>query len=192
MLMPHWDYFRTVESDLEQSLRYVECHKDNDGTYSLEFARLIMAACAEIDTVCKQLCRCIAPTKCQPERLPDYSEVILPRYSSLPEIGITIPRYERLVRPWQGWTKDSSPEWWRAYNKIKHTRTEHFHLANLTNALGAVAGLMAMVLYLYRERNDGVQVEIPESYGPRLLDIADERPPSEWSGGGVFWGYRLP
>lgn len=190
--MPHWDYFRTVESDLEKSLRYVECHTSNDGTYSLEFARIIMAACAEIDTVCKQLCRSIVPDGRQPERLPDYSEVILARYSLLPDIGITIPRYERLVRPWQEWSKDRSPEWWRAYNKIKHTRTEHFELASLANAIGATAGLMAMVLYLYRERNDGVPVEIPDTYRPRLLDIADERPPSDWGESEMTWSYWLP
>lgn len=192
MLMPHWDYFRIVEADLEHSLRYVECDERNDSAFSLEFAQLIMAACAEIDTVCKQLCRCLVPTGPQPDSLPGYAAVILARHSTLVNIAVTIPRYDRLVRPWQGWTKADSPEWWRAYNKIKHNRTEHFDVASLANAIKATAGLMALVLYLYRELNSGVPVDIPESYAPRLLDIVDESPSSGYINGGVFWEYKLP
>lgn len=193
MLMPHWDYFRTVESDLERSLRYVECDEANYGTYSLEFARLIMASCAEIDTVCKQLCRHICPDSSPPpKRIPAYAKCILAKHALLPHIEIKIARYGKVFRPWQHWTEANCPRWWTAYNHIKHSRTEHFCEATLRNAIESTAGLMTVVLYLYSELNGGALRPIPDSYGPRLFDIEVEESP-EWSGdSGVFWGYRLP
>src|SRR5438045_939603 len=59
----YWEYFLALDSDLETVARYVEFDPANYKTFSIEFVRLILAACSEIDTVAKLLCESIDATK---------------------------------------------------------------------------------------------------------------------------------
>jgi hypothetical protein len=43
------------------------------------------------------------------------------------------------------------PDWWRAYNEVKHHRHERYNSANLKNALNAVADLFLIALFHYNE-----------------------------------------
>ena len=52
----HWNYFLSVEADLLELSRFIEFDKRNYKCFSVEMARLLMAAAAEVDVVCKQLC----------------------------------------------------------------------------------------------------------------------------------------
>lgn len=60
-MQEHWRYFIALEQDLEGTTRYVEPAEDNFKTYSVEFTRLLLSACSEIDVVCKVLCQKIDP-----------------------------------------------------------------------------------------------------------------------------------
>ena len=57
----HWDYFLSLEEDLLRSVRFVEPVEDNFGTYSTEFAGVILGAASEVDVVLKLLCREVNP-----------------------------------------------------------------------------------------------------------------------------------
>lgn len=59
---PHWNYLFAIESDLERLSRFVEFDERNFDCFSLEISRVLLAAGAEIDVVCKQLCRNVDPT----------------------------------------------------------------------------------------------------------------------------------
>jgi len=59
MSLPHWEYFLSIETDLTQGMRYVEFAPENYATFSVEFARIIVAASAEFDAVAKALCNAI-------------------------------------------------------------------------------------------------------------------------------------
>ena len=61
MSLPHWEYFLSLESDLEDCSKYVEFTSTNYKTYSIEFAKIILLASAEFDTVAKELCKIINP-----------------------------------------------------------------------------------------------------------------------------------
>jgi hypothetical protein len=52
----HWDYFLALEDDLAKLARYIHFSTDNLDTYSIEFARLLMASTQEIDVLFKQIC----------------------------------------------------------------------------------------------------------------------------------------
>jgi len=52
MSFPHWQYFIAIESDLENTARYVEVAEDNFGTYSVEYSRILLSASSEIDPKC--------------------------------------------------------------------------------------------------------------------------------------------
>ena len=60
MSFPHWQYLIAIESDLENTARYVEVAEDNFGTYSVEYSRILLSASSEIDVISKSVCRELA------------------------------------------------------------------------------------------------------------------------------------
>jgi hypothetical protein len=144
----YWDYFLTIEDDLLATSRYVEFVSTNFQCYSLEYARLIMTAGAELDMVFKQLCNKISATH-RAESIGDYYDIIIPTF---PDI-LTKERYVKgcgiVLKPFDGWTKGFNPAWWSdGYNKIKHERNTNFDKATLKNTLDIVAAL-SIILYKY-------------------------------------------
>ena len=191
MPLQYWEYFLSIESDLDKCSRYIDFSNNNFDTYSVEFARIIMAAAAEFDAVAKEFCKLIDPAS-NASNICQYADEILQKYPHLVDIEMALYRYDISVKPWDSWSSTNSPSWWQAYNKIKHDRTAHFDLANLENAINAVAGLLSGILYFYYEKNGGKNEEISSFSGPRLLDVVDNRHSDGWSAGGIFWGYHLP
>lgn len=184
MSYPHWEYFLSIEADLASCARYVEFHDDNFSTYSVEFARVIIASGAEFDVVAKRLCARIDPAAKKPERINEYYSIITAKYPKFVDHVVHIPRFKMELKPWQSWTLDSAPHWWsRGYNKIKHERDTHFREANLENAIYSTAGLLLGIIYLYDALYDKVP-KIEMSAAPKLLDPLDypgTRPrPSSW------------
>ena len=145
MTHPHWQYFIAIESDLENSARYVEIAKNNFRTYSVEFTRILLSASSEVDVVSKLVCQRINPKK-KYGNIDDYRKCILDRYPKFPSFEITIPRYGLVRKPWRAWGKGENPSWWKSHNHVKHERSKFYGKANLENAIDAVAGLFCVVL----------------------------------------------
>lgn len=149
---PHWNYLFAIESDLERLSRFVEFDERNFDCFSLEISRVLLAAGAEIDVVCKQLCRNIDAASTA-ANINQYQDMIAKTYLDIPSFEIALPRFGLSLTPWSNWVKASNPPlWWTAHNKIKHHRDSEYHQGNLKNALNAVAGLFVVVLYLYKEK----------------------------------------
>ena len=166
----HWNYFLAIERDLEVLSRYVEFDSRNFKCFSLEIARILLAAGAEVDVVCKLICRA-SDAGSTAATINAYRAEL---NTAIPEIAtfeVLIPRFDLTLQPWEKWSGDSGvPLWWTAYNKIKHDRDSQYHQANLKNALNAVAGLFVVVLYLYRR--DAQAGELLPS--PQLVGVGDE------------------
>ena len=172
MSLPHWEYFLSIEADLAQCMRYVEFTQENFATFSVEFARIIVAASAEFDAVAKGLCKTI-DENAKPENIKQYQPVIVGRYPKFPQYKIHIPRIKLELQPWNTWTPEVSPDWWsKGYNKIKHQRDQHFASANLDNALNATAGLLAGIVYLYDATNGGFP-DVDLAAAPKLFEPQD-------------------
>lgn len=149
----HWQYFLALERSFDTTTRYVEVDKRNFTTYSIEYARLLLAAASEVDVVCKMLCMRIEP-ETGAGRINQYQPVILGAYPELPTMQVTLPRYGLEFRPWEGWEPNSAPQWWTAYNKVKHERHTEFERANLENVCNALSGLLCLCLLLYYHRGE--------------------------------------
>ena len=90
----------------------------------------------------------------------------------MPRFEVLAPRYGMKLRPWDNWTQPQGvPNWWTAYNKIKHHRHTEYHQANLKNVLNAVAGLFVACLYLYHDKAENGEL-IPS---PSILRPSEER-----------------
>jgi len=148
----HWNYFLAIERDIEVLSRYVEFDERNFRCFSIEIARIILSACAEVDVVCKQMCRA-NNSNSKAESINVYRTEIKSIVPGIPDFQVLMPRFGLTLQPWDEWrSRTGVPIWWTAYNKIKHHRDSHYHQASLRNALNAVAGLFVVVLYLYKDK----------------------------------------
>jgi hypothetical protein len=144
----HWNYYLTLEADIERLSRFVDITPDNYGVYSIEIARLLLTACSEVDVLARQLCEHLDPRD-KADDINAYRPILLRAIPSLTQEPVDILRYGLELTPWQNWLDNNPPEWWSAHNKVKHRRHEYFHRANLENILNAAAGLFLLTVYFY-------------------------------------------
>lgn len=150
----YWHYFLSLEQDFIKTTDYVEVSGENDKTFSIRYLQLILSVGSEVDVVMKLLCGRINPKKVfKRSDMDEYRKVILGVYPNFFDIGIPIHRYEILIRPWKEWEKGANPDWWHAYNDLKHERNIYFDKANLENTIASLAGLFGSLLYLYKVTN---------------------------------------
>ena len=147
--LSHWNYFLAVEEDLHRLSRFIEFSTENFDTHSLELARILFAASAEVDVVAKQLCERIIPG-CRVSKMNGYGDLLSRQLPILGETHVTIPRHGLTFQPWTNLQQGSPPDWWRAYNEVKHHRHERYRSANLKHALNAVSGLFLLLLFFYK------------------------------------------
>ena len=145
----YWNYYLELEDDFLQVSKYVAFEEANSGAYSLEFLKLLQAACAEVDTLGKVLAGLVnrnfkekQPSikkwwfeiQNEPLFAPDFWD------SKRIRLGQVIVSHNGwLQRPWKDYfyfravTKNGkeilklgessfSREWWRAYTEVKHSR----------------------------------------------------------------------
>jgi hypothetical protein len=137
----HWNYFLALERDMEAVARYVEFDESNFSTFSIELGQLLFAAASEVDVIAKLLCEYIDPAA-QRNNIQNYKAILRPALPQLPTAEVFVPRYGLTLSPWLNWRGTQNPQWWLAYNKVKHERNAHFNQATLKNALNALAGLL--------------------------------------------------
>lgn len=140
-----WNYFLMLESDLDNTSRYIE-PQGQENVYSFEFAKLLVLACTEIESVLKVMCKEIDPTV-KADKMSDYQPIITHRFPKITEAHVEINRLGRSVQPFLNW--DAQPlTWWRAYNGVKHNRESNFKDATYMNAVMALSGLYILIFYL--------------------------------------------
>lgn len=151
MRHPHWFYFISLEREFAETIQYVEVAPDNSETFSIAYMKLLFSAAVECEIVLKKLCERLEP-ECRPANINELRDIILRHIPGIAEVKIELPRYSRTEQPWSSWgsLEPKNPGWWRAYNKVKHKRSEEIQEANQANVISAVAGLFAALLYLYQ------------------------------------------
>jgi len=184
MSQKYWEYFLSIEADLDNCQRYIAFERSNYLAYSNEFAKIIMAASAEVDNVFKDLCSIIDASK-TPKNINQYCSIVTSRYPKITQMPIEISRYKISEVPWKGWNKNISPDWWKnGYNKIKHERTDNFSQANLKNSILSVGALFILILY-YHETVFGRGISVDFSRHPKLFT------PVKKGKEGMYW-YMSP
>lgn len=160
----HYNYFLALDADVENLSRFIEFNPDNYDAYSIEMARLMIAAASEVDVVAKLICKKVNQSS-KAENINQYKGVIKKAFPQLCEIKVLMPRYNLTLEPWINWKSNKTPEWWHYYNKVKHQRDKYFEQANLKNTLNAVAGLYVTVLHFYRhEANNAMLIPLPRLF----------------------------
>ena len=190
-----WQYYLSLEEELLATKKYVSFDKVNRKTYSLEYLKIYQAVCSEIDVVGKELARAVDSSLSDEGIKSIHSWWYYIQNSYIwDECGNELPRLEeRTVMfanafelcPWKRYSVEyvqspkrkyirlkqnpakwyKTPEWWTAYNEVKHRRmseTErdgervlNYTQANLENVSNAFAALYTLEYsYLSAVGND--------------------------------------
>lgn len=162
----HWPYFIALEKDVVTLSRYVDFSSPNMLTFSLEMARILLAAGAEADVLLKRICELNEPDS-KVCRIGDYFEIISRHHGSLFTFEVQLPRWGISLVPWEQWQQTAPPDWWTSYNKVKHHRASHFHRANLQCTIEAVAAVFVLNVYAAPEAaREGTLKPIPSIFRP--------------------------
>ena len=161
----HWNYFLSIEDDVDRLARFIEFTSNNFSAHSIEMARILFAAASEVDVVAKMLCTNVNSTQ-KAENINDYKNILDASFPKIKALNVFINRYGLTLTPWDNWKNNNSPDWWRSYNKVKHERNNYFQEANLKNALNAVAGLYLLLLHLHEKEMEEAKLKpCPKLFG---------------------------
>jgi hypothetical protein len=164
----YWNFYLRLEDEFLSTLKYVEFCKENYKTFSLEFLRLYLSVCSEIDVVGKVFAINVN------SRFDLKSSGIHKWWYELQDLtfgdkkicekSVAFRDVEEFV-PWKNYSveintrnqykccdKAKTPSWWRDYNKVKHNRTGmdddkssvNYSKANLLNLCNAFGGLFVL------------------------------------------------
>lgn len=150
-LFNYWNYYLSLEDDIARTSNYVE-PKGQENVYSIEFAKILVLACIEVESVLKQLAFEIKGSK--QNGMSDYITVILEEWPDLPTASVYISRTDKTVKPFDGLSLTSDKlDWWNSYGEIKHGRGYTFEKANYSNAIMALSALYILIFYLAEKCN---------------------------------------
>ena len=130
---------------------FIKFDEYNYSCFSLENTRLLITAAAEVDVVCKQLCREV-DSHSRANTINRYHASLVRQYPHMLDFEVELPQYGLHLTPWKDWQPDHPPLRWTASNKLKHHRHTEYHQASLKNVLNAIAGLYVVCLYLYNAK----------------------------------------
>ena len=96
----YWQHFLALEADFAATSRYVEFSRENFSTFSVEYAKLLLAVGSEIDVLCKIACEKIDSTA-RRENINDFRACITAHTQLVSEeisIQEVLPRIQALGR----------------------------------------------------------------------------------------------
>ncbi|HLA29008.1 MAG TPA: hypothetical protein VJZ49_14065 [Syntrophales bacterium] len=174
MNRPHWHYFLLLEDELVGISRFIEFSEDNYKVYSIEFVKLFLSICSEVDVVAKLLCKeadspLFDKTKGSHDpNMGTYRCVINSKFPGFHKAHVEIPFYNLSFVPWDNFKVNSSPSWWSEYNGVKHERNINFKKATLGNVLFSMSGLMVLLVYFHGHQSV-ISLDPPNK--PKLYEI---------------------
>lgn len=140
--------------DLERQFidfqNYVPYLDGNETVYSFRLMNLILAIGAHVDSAFKEMFRCSEFSKKYDKILKkvnagratmtDYRKLDQEYCISKRKVDFKRLPEREVVIPFQKFEALKSPDWWTAYNKIKHEFSQNFKMATLKTARDALAG----------------------------------------------------
>ena len=149
------NHYLLLEKDFKSTTEYVTVTQDNYSTYSIAYLKLLLTIGSEIDVMLEFLSKLYDPNNQKTGF--GCSKVILEHEPDIKSLEIQLRTEGFSIFPWNF---DNIPEWWTAYNEIKHNRYEsaikfdsskkYYHYANLQNVLASLSALFSLELYAYR------------------------------------------
>ena len=161
VLRIYWQQYKLPEKRMLELSEYVMVTQKNFPVFSAQFIQMFLTICSEIDSVADKFCSLLGIVASKD------------KYGIMKKINIIVDKYKNL-RDWKCDTKspfdvlhlvpfkkfdgEQSADWWTAYNKVKHFRTDiddngvyNYERANLKNV---IYSLSALYMLLYKMKTE--------------------------------------
>lgn len=171
-----FNFYKNLENELFETERFVTLEQSNFKTYSIEYAKLLISICSEIDMVLKMICRQINPEE-QCSKINHYYRLLNKtfKYFTSEEVEVIYKRIK--IRPWENWNESRVPKWWGDNNRLKHQRTDcdengipYYSRANLENVINALTALYISELYLFYINEPDIKPDGSKNKESRVLN----------------------
>lgn len=208
-LQRYWRYYLLLEKDFLKTERYLAIDELNFSAFSDEYIKQYQTICSEIDVIAKSFCKEL-DVHFTGNTIDAYCKTIVDIHTDFARRVIDTKNRGIIVTPWKDWSYTienrtngtnkivaTNPDWWKKYNKIKHTRTTvnresglpYYKLANQKNVLYSLAALFQLEMYyhkLLQKNHYPNDIDIPEP-ASSLFEIQDWD--SSWSiQTGIYFG----
>ena len=155
-----------------QTFRYVELDEKNSDTFSMEYSSILRDVGAIFSSTLEEIYK---QSNLKPVKKPNinhFRQLLLDHvhqiYGQLVYVKPLKHTGIYVIFPYSAFkNSNGTPEWWDAYNKVKHGDIHSYELGNLKNTLTALAGTLLLLANL-KPRNES---KLFDDYG---LGIADE------------------
>lgn len=150
----YWGQFRLIEKRMIELSDYVTIDPKNYSTFSNQFISMYLTICSEIDSLADEFCK-------------EFDASVKERYGITKKINLLIDKYPKLQSwkcktkfpyeeinfvPFAKFNETDSADWWKAYNLVKHKRTEkdengnfNYQKANLKNIMLSLSALFVIL-----------------------------------------------
>ena len=138
----YWKYYCILEDDFTELIKYIDLRESNYSTTSNEIIKQLQSICSEFEIVCKELCDI---------EMDDKQDL---KISKIQDLHINIRQTRDIViSPFKDWDEECPWKlfWWKNYNDIKHSRTEHYESGNFESVLNALGALYFLERLLVRK-----------------------------------------
>ncbi len=169
----YFSHYMLLESDFSETIKYVSLSEENFNTYSAIYLKQLLATCSEIDVLLSFLAK-LYNFNCKDTGF-GCSKILLENEPDIKNLQIEVKNKGIILQPWQC---SSIPNWWTAYNEIKHNRfadatkfdktKKYYQYANLDNVLNSLAALFSLELYAYKKL---AQIENHQQFIPNIKSI---------------------
>lgn len=156
--------YKLLERELEKIFSYIEPAENNKNVFSHEIYALFIRACTEVEQNCKLIMEANNYNHSGNYTMNDYVKLEKSSKLSLYKIsysnwknyvintdGDTENTYQdKIIQPFASFSSNNgnnphSPQWYVAYNHVKHNREKCFNEATLDNCIHAIAGVFVLL-----------------------------------------------
>src|SRR6266853_86517 len=150
-----------VQKRFIECMRYVDVHSENSETFSYEFASIIRDCGSVFSSVLDAMIKGSTTSKGQ-TTIADYKSFLKAQDDRLYLYSVHFrSRFPYgLILPLYSLKNTETPQWWNAYNEVKHSEYDAYRFGNLGNATTALASLVILETILGRPRSDEIWTNI--------------------------------
>ncbi len=164
-LHEYWRYYLLLEKRFIETLDYTELIQTNFISFSNNYAMLMQAIGAEMDTMFKiycgfntRDCKTIADyVKC----IDDEEQNLKPQHAidhPFRKQEVQVVGYDITLQPFKDWDNSKPKQsliWWEAFDCLKHNRYESRNKANQKNVLDMLSALFLLEMKMLKKITEG-------------------------------------
>jgi hypothetical protein len=168
----------TIQQRLQTTFRFVDLSRENCTTFSYEFASILRDSGSVFGSVLDSLTNGTKGNFGIKTDFWDYKKLLLNEDVDIHRRTLQVrPLFPSgMLVPLSALSKPTeTPNWWRAYNNVKHSEYENFRDGNLQNAVLSVAALVILEHFVGVSLADGLWVNIGIVYPDTAIDMSEER-----------------